>query len=70
MSYDKKFREKAIKYYEKGHTFKQTANIFELSTNTLNNWLKQKRETGNLQRKYLHDFSKFDDVLRYCFNCN
>lgn len=21
-------------------------------------------------RKYLNDFSKFDDALRYCFNCN
>lgn len=43
------------------HTFKETANIFEISTNTLNNWLKQKRETGTLERKYRSYKSKINE---------
>lgn len=67
MSYDKKFREKAIEYYEKEHTYKETANIFEISTNTLSLWLKQKRETGSLKRKYRFYESKIceEDLNKY-----
>lgn len=52
MSYDKKFRKKAIEYYEKGHTYKETSEAYGISPNTLNTWLKQKREEGSYDRKY------------------
>lgn len=67
MRYDKKFREKTIEYYEKGHTYKETSNIFGISTNTLSLWLKQKRETGSLERKYRFYESKIgeEDLNKY-----
>lgn len=67
MSYDKKFREKTIEYYEKGHTYKETSKIFGISTNTLSLWLKQKRETGSLERKYRLYESKIkeNDLNKY-----
>ena len=48
----KKYREKAIKYHEKGNSVRLTAETFGISPNTLNTWLKKYRENGDLSRKY------------------
>ena len=52
MSYDTKYRKRAIEYHKEGNSIRKTAEIFGISTNTLNKWLKQQRETGGLERKY------------------
>jgi len=52
MSYDKKYRKRTIEYHLEGNSTRATAKIFGISTNTLHKWLKQYRETGELERKY------------------
>ena len=52
MSYDIKFREKAISYLRRGHSYKETSKVFVISPNTLNAWEKQYRKTGSLERRY------------------
>jgi len=52
MSYDVKFRKRTIEYHEAGNSIRKTAKIFGISKNTLEKWLKQQRETGELNRKY------------------
>ena len=52
MSYDKKFREKTIEYYEKGNTYRETAETFVIAVSTLTEWIRRKREEGELERKY------------------
>jgi transposase len=52
MSYDEKYRKRAIKYHEEGNSVRKTGKTFGISTNTLNTWLKQYRESGTLERKY------------------
>ncbi|MDR1066963.1 MAG: transposase [Clostridiales bacterium] len=52
MSYDKKYRKRAIEYHEEGHSIRETAKTFGISPNTLNAWLKQYRNSGGLERKY------------------
>jgi transposase len=42
MSYDIKFRERAIAYLEKGHSWVETTTAFGISEYTLNRWLKKK----------------------------
>lgn len=49
MSYDKKFRERTIEYLESGHTYRETAQLFGISPNTLATWVKKQKETGTLQ---------------------
>ena len=52
MSYDKKFRKRTIEYHLEGHTVRDTAKTFGISTSTLNKWLIKYRENGDLGRKY------------------
>ena len=52
MSYDIKFRKRAIAYLHEGHTYRETSEIFGISTTTLNTWEKQYQATGSLERKY------------------
>jgi transposase len=52
MSYNEKYRKKAIEYHEKGHSIRLTAETFGISANTLGVWLKKYRESGDLGRKY------------------
>ena len=47
MAYDNKFKLRAIEYHEEGNTVRQTADVFKISPNTLNTWLKQYREHGS-----------------------
>ena len=49
MSYDIKFRRRAIGYWNDGHSKKETAAVFNVGTTTLQSWKKQLTETGNLE---------------------
>lgn len=49
MSYDIKFRKRRIEYLESGHTYRETAQTFGISPNTLATWVKKQKETGSLQ---------------------
>jgi transposase len=51
MSYDIKFRERAIAYWNNGHTKSQTAEVFKVSPSALQDWKSQLKETGNLKPK-------------------
>jgi len=52
MSYDTKFRKRTIEYHKEGNSIKKTAQTSGITTNTVNKWLKQYRETGKLERSY------------------
>ena len=51
MSYDIKYRQRAIDYMSEGHTEKETAEVFNVSTSTLWEWKSQLKETGTLAPK-------------------
>ena len=51
MSYDIKFRQRAIAYWEAGHTKAETAAVFKVGTSTLQTWKSQLKETGTLAPK-------------------
>jgi len=52
MSYEVKFRKRAIEYHKEGNSLVKTAKTFGISATALKTWLKQQRETGELERKY------------------
>ena len=61
MSYSKKYRECTIEYRQAGHTLEETHQIFKVSKSTIQEWEKQLKETGNLEKKKLHrSFRKID----------
>jgi transposase len=51
MSYDIKYRQRAIEYWEDGHTKKETAEVFKVGTTTLQRWKSKLKETGTLASK-------------------
>ena len=51
MAYDIKFKKRTIKYHEEGNSIRKTAKTFGISPNTLNTWLKEYREHGELTIK-------------------
>ena len=51
MSYDSKFRRRALEYWEDGHTQRETAKVFKISTFTLQGWKSQLKNTGKLESK-------------------
>ncbi|MBF8970519.1 IS630 transposase-related protein [Streptococcus sp. NLN76] len=51
MAYGIDFRKRVLEYVKEGHTRKETAALFNISTNTLYSWEKQERELGHLERK-------------------
>lgn len=51
MSYDTKYRHRAIEYWNEGHSKKETAEVFKVSHFTLQKWKSQLKETGNLESK-------------------
>ena len=53
MSYDKKYRERAVQYRMEGHTLEETRKIFQIGTTTLKKWLKAYKATGDLSKKPL-----------------
>ena len=61
MSYSKKYRERTIEYRQAGHTLEETHQIFKVSKSTIQEWEKQLKETGDLEKKELHrSFRKID----------
>jgi Transposase and inactivated derivatives len=51
MSYDIKFRQRALAYWKEGHSKKETARIFKVSADTLQRWKSQLAESGSLAPK-------------------
>ena len=53
MAYDKQYREKVLKYIDKGHSLKEAHEVFEVGTTTIKEWKKLKKETGKLDKRPL-----------------
>jgi len=51
MSYDVKYRQRALSYMDEGHSYRETAEVFKVSTTTLQKWKSQLNETGTLAPK-------------------
>ena len=51
MSYDRRFRESVLNYLSDGHTHKETAATFGISTATIWKWKTQLEESGSLAPK-------------------
>jgi transposase len=51
MSYDVKFRRRAIEYWNEGHSKRATAEVFKVSASTLQKWKSRLNETGRLDSK-------------------
>ena len=66
MGYDIKFRERVIEYMREGHTEKETAATFKVSTSTIWKWKSKLNETGTLApKKRKETWRKIDpDKLR------
>lgn len=66
MSYDIKYRQRAIGYLSDGHSYRETAATFKVSTFTLQAWKSQLKETGTLaSKKRKETWRKIDpDKLR------
>ena len=58
MAYESKFRERVLKYLEKGHTIKEAHEAFEVGTTTIKEWKKLKAETGCLEKRPLKRTAK------------
>jgi len=48
MAYSVDLRVRVIDYIDNGHSVPETANIFQVSINTVRNWLRLKDETGDV----------------------
>ena len=48
MAYDEKYRERVLEYLVEGHTQRETAAIFKISRDTLQNWKRMVSQTGSL----------------------
>ena len=66
MSYDIKYRRRAIAYWNDGHSKKETAAVFNVGTTTLQSWKNQLNATGTLTpKKRKETWRKIDpDKLR------
>ena len=51
MAYDIKYRQRAIDYWGEGNSKRKTAEVFKVSTYTLQKWKNQLKETGTLAPK-------------------
>ena len=54
MSRSVDLREAAVAYYEGGHTLIETGKVFRVGKTTVSNWVKKKRETGDVHNKPLN----------------
>jgi transposase len=64
MSYDIKLRRRAIEYWNDGHTKRETADVFKISTSTLQKWKYQLNETGTLEPKIRREVWKKIDPAK------
>ena len=44
MSYDIKFKQRAVEYHKEGHTYKETCKVFKISETTLTRWIYKEKE--------------------------
>jgi len=51
MSYDKRYRERALSFLSEGNSYRKTAEVFKVSTSTLQEWKIQLKETGTVAPK-------------------
>ena len=51
MSYDIKYRQRAMSYLDEGNSYRKAAAVFKVSTTTLQKWKSQLNETGTLLPK-------------------
>jgi len=51
MSYDIKYRERALSYLSEGNSYRKTSAVFKVSTTTLQTWKSQLKKSGNLAPK-------------------
>ena len=51
MSYDIKYRQRAMDYLSEGHSYRETAATFKVSATTLQAWKSQLNESGTLAPK-------------------
>jgi transposase len=51
MSYDVKYRSRAIEYWSEGNSKEKTAEVFKVSPTTLQKWKSLRKETGTLAPK-------------------
>ena len=63
MAYDRKFREKVLKYISKGHTVQEAHAVFEAGTTTIHAWKKLQLETGSLEKRPLERTHKKIDPV-------
>jgi transposase len=54
MAYDKKYRLRALEHWGEGKSIRKTAEVFKVSTSTLQQWKSLLKETGTLERKKLN----------------
>ncbi len=52
MAYSVDFREKAIEYWNKGHTKEELYEVFGIYPSRVNDWKRLLRETGALETQY------------------
>lgn len=61
MGYDVKYRQRVIDYLSEGHTEKETAETFKVSTFTIWKWKSKLKETGTLEpQKRCETWRKID----------
>jgi transposase len=53
MAYDNKYRLRALDYWGEGNSIRKTAEVFKVSTSTLQQWKSLLKETGTVERKEL-----------------
>ena len=64
MAYEKVFREKVLRYIDKGHTMEEAHEVFDVGTTTIKGWKKLLKETGGLDKRPLNrKHKKIDPVL-------
>ena len=54
MSYSRRYRERTIEYRQAGHSLEAPHQVFKVSKSMIQKWEKQLKETGDLEKKYLH----------------
>jgi len=58
MSYDKKYRERAVLHRMEGKTLEETSKTFQIGTTTLKKWEKEYKAGGDLSKKPLKRSAK------------
>ena len=51
MAYDEKYRRRALDYWGEGNSKRKTAEVFKVSTSTLQKWKSKLKDTGTLAPK-------------------